>query len=174
MSSTFTFFPLLPTEIRLKIWEFTLPLFKRILEVTPVPYSLDTSHPFQNFIQLPRWIVTPNSIPTLLCVSREPRYYFLPLYNIHFDPAVTMSRATNLSFNPGNDILFFNKWTIRSSVPMSLLLHDLFSANDFREVRKRLRTISGCRRFWEVLLENNAYHALLRDFGNLEEKIFVV
>jgi hypothetical protein len=156
MSITFTFFPLLPTE------------------VTPTPYPLDSSHDPQNFIQLPRWIVTPNSIPTLLCVSKEPRYYFLPFYYLHFDPVVTMCRAVNLSFNPGNDILFFNKWTIRSSVPMSLLFDDLFPIEDLTEVRKRLRTISGCGSFWKVLLENNTHYALLRDFENLEEEIIVI
>ena len=174
MSTTFTFFPLLPTEIRLKIWDFALHLFQRILEATPISYPLDPSHHPQNFIQLPRWIVTPNSIPTLLCISREPRYYFLPLYNIHFDSVVTMCRAANLSFNPGNDILFFNKWTIRSSVPMSLLFDDLFPIEDLTEVRKRLRTISGCRSFWKVLLQNNAHYTLLRDFENLEEEIIVI
>jgi hypothetical protein len=174
MSITFTFFPLLPTEIRLKVWDFALPLFQRILEVTPIPYPLDSSHDPQNFIQLPRWIVTPNSIPTLLCVSKEPRYYFLPFYYLHFDPVVTMCRAVNLSFNPGNDILFFNKWTIRSSVPMSLLFDDLFPIEDLTEVRKRLRTISGCGSFWKVLLENNTHYALLRDFENLEEEIIVI
>jgi hypothetical protein len=174
MSTTFTFFLLLPTEIRLKIWDFALPLFQRILEVTPIPYPLDPSHHPQNFIQLPRWMVAPNSITTLLCVSKEPRYYFLPLYNIHFDPVVTMSRAVNLSFNPGSDILFFNKWTIRSSVPMSFLFYDLFPTKDLHEARRRLRTISGCGHFWEALMQNNAHYTLLRDFQALEEEIFVI
>jgi hypothetical protein len=57
---------------------------------------------------------------------------------------------------------------------MSLLFDDLFPIEDLTEVRKRLRTISGCGSFWKVLLENNTHYALLRDFENLEEEIIVI
>lgn len=99
---SFTLFPSLPTELRLRIWALSLP-GPRIVVVrytyAPAHQSYRTSHE-----QAKRGCTSPSAIPSHLHTNREARREALLSYGLSFN--IHHGRP-KIYFNPAIDILYF-------------------------------------------------------------------
>ena len=101
---TFTIFPRLPLELRLKIWHHAHDLFPRVIEIVPIETDGAAS---------PSSSVTAMSIPVLLSVCKESRLELLRLYTAPFNPTF-VTRAT-VDRSPENLILCWKMDTLQYS-----------------------------------------------------------
>lgn len=172
-SSAFHLFSFLPAELRLKIWEYSLP------ESRIVPVRFDTPCQADEYVN-PRHrssgCVSTAPIPTNLHVCHESRDEALKKYCLAFG----MGDPGQIFFNPARDILYFGsregKWAteaqFRAFVSMSL-------PEDLALVRRL--AINECI-FWSQA----EYHSLVASrltveilelvqsrFPSLQELIFV-
>lgn len=99
---SFTLFSALPTELRLKVWDLSLP-GRRIVAVTytcaPASGSHGTPHEQQK-----RGCTSPTPIPGTLHVNRESRNEALLSYKLSF--GIPHGRA-KVFFNPALDVMYF-------------------------------------------------------------------
>jgi hypothetical protein len=95
MSSTFKFFPLLPTELRFKIWSLNLPPPRLV----PLHYTPPSSNPTTL-----QGSTSPSPIPANLHACTESRYLALSHYQLSF---ALMHTLPKIFFNPRSDILYF-------------------------------------------------------------------
>lgn len=93
-SSTFTYFPRLPAELRIAIWRLALPI--RILTVRTVPAP--SPHPFGR----PAFAAI-DPQPILLSVNKESREEALKAYVVLHDPY-----SPRFYFNSERDTIFFD------------------------------------------------------------------
>lgn len=106
---TFTPFPRLPAELRLKIWHQAHDSSSRILEIIP----RNSEAPSRN-----HWTsisVTASTIPVLLSVCKESRDELFPLYTTPFNsanviPLIVDSSTEDLLICWKTDVLFINMW----------------------------------------------------------------
>jgi hypothetical protein len=99
---SFTLFPQLPAELRIKIWVLSLP--------DPRIVALNYSHaPFDPSYrtlrdQAMRGCTSPTAIPSILHTSREARHEALLFYNLSFN---IHHGTAKIFFNPAIDVLYF-------------------------------------------------------------------
>ncbi|KAH9224745.1 hypothetical protein DL95DRAFT_400060 [Leptodontidium sp. 2 PMI_412] len=169
MTSTFTGFPQLPIEIRLRIWHCTLQLFIRVIEVDPGDNQHSPGTPLTVTL-------TPDSPPTLLKINRECRSEFLHLYQIPFFHQWTQdSNYNKLLVNFSSDILYLKLRSI--NVPLSPLprarIKPLFRKlffNHADEVTGQLESLAGNNAFWDTYEDVTLWpQPFLREFVKLRE-----
>ena len=141
MKQTFTPFPLLPTELRLKIWNHAYHFFPRVIEVRPQILNKDIP------IEHRQWDSMASTIIPLLQVNREARFELLPRYFAPFSPQrVCPYYPTSLLINFEIDILYF-RVSIESHMPKERLLEHVFEAAETK-VKDNLRSLAGNSTFW--------------------------
>lgn len=177
MATDFYLFPLLPLELRRKIWYHSFPLFPRIFEITVPDIPQNTA----NFIHYavesyatPQWAVTVSQAPSLANVNKEARTEFL-LHSCTFHSIVTPVPYRNLRFCPFGDVLFINLESQRTEIvtkPLGIMLDEIFG-NDAAAVQNNLRTLAGNNVSWARQIMPNKLEPLLA-FPRLETTIYVL
>lgn len=104
MASVFHLFPRLPTELRLKIWYQTLPLFPRIFELLP-PDILEPNARFTNLNGESRWspgwiVLVDHTANPLLKVNRKAREELLQHYMYPFQSVASACSYQNFEVLP--------------------------------------------------------------------------
>jgi len=196
MDKTFTPFSRLSTELRLKIWRTTLPLFPRILEARPhKPWSESARRP-----RTPKWTITPTTTTPLLSINQEARnelkkYYAAPFnphnvfptqgstidFRLHargFPDVEPYPEIDFLYFNYKVDILFIDTTDLYYLWPeiytFSEIISSIFRAA-YPDAQTELRRLAGSEDFWDtiVLQKNESEEKVLEEFVSTEENIMV-
>jgi hypothetical protein len=196
MDKSFMLFPNLPTELRLKTWRLTLPLFPRVLEAKPhKPWSTTTQRS-----RTPKWTITPTTNTTLLSINQESRNELKKFYSAPFNPDNVFpsygskidfrlhcrvgpdrkpySEIAGLRFNYEFDTLFLDITDLCYLWPriytFSTLLESVFG-DSYPEAQQKLRSLAGSEDFWDtiVLQENELEENVLESFVSMEENIVV-
>jgi hypothetical protein len=196
MDKSFMLFPNLPTELRLKTWRLTLPLFPRVFEAKPhKPWSTTTQRS-----RTPKWTITPTTNTTLLSINQESRNELKKYYSAPFNPDNVFpsygskidfrlhcrvgpdrkpySEIAGLRFNYEFDTLFLDITDLCYLWPriytFSTLLESVFG-DSYPEAQQKLRSLAGSEDFWDtiVLQENELEENVLESFVSMEENIVV-
>jgi hypothetical protein len=196
MDKSFMLFPNLPTELRLKTWRLTLPLFPRVLEAKPYkPWSITTQRS-----RTPKWTITPTTNTTLLSINQESRNELKKFYSAPFNPdnvfpsygskidfrlhcrvgpdTEPYSDIAGLRFNYEFDTLFLDITDLCYLWPriytFSTLLESVFG-DSYPEAQQKLRSLAGSEDFWDtiVLQENELEENVLENFVSMKENIVV-
>jgi hypothetical protein len=164
MAQTFTLFPQLPPELRLKIWNDALHFFPRIIEVTPQHLNPDAA------VQYKKWNAMASTIPTLLQVNREARYELLPQYPAPFAcPTLGPYSSASLLLNYKLDTVYF-RIDLMTEVSRERFFEHIFGDAE-SEVRSNLKSLAGNDRFWRIMIPTNNDHrrAGFREFDNFSK-----
>jgi hypothetical protein len=174
MGNSFTLFPNLPTELRLKIWRHALPLFLRILEAKHHPSSTTTQKS-----RILVWNIKPTAKMILLSINRESRNELMRFYATPFNPdTVFPSNISCLHFSYKIDTLFLDITDLCYLWPriytFTQLLESIFGAS-FPEAQRELRSLAGSEDFWDtiVLQKLESEGKVLENFVSLKENIVV-
>lgn len=100
VSASFTLFPFLPVELRLKIYTYSIPNSRL------VPLILKTSHSFKDNTLGPNNTISSTIIPPLLHVCHEARQIAREHYSLSFHQSGSQSRCSSTVWwrNDGSDI----------------------------------------------------------------------
>jgi hypothetical protein len=171
MEQTFTLFPRLPSELRLKIWNQASPFFPRVIEVTSQCLNSDIP------VQGRKWNAMASTILTLLQVNQEARCELLPRYSQPFslrnlDPYSPAFLLINYEI----DTIYF-RVDVMAQISRNRLFEHIFQAAE-GEMRSNLKSLAGNDRFWRIMIPTNTdtRSAGFREFDNflkLEEIIVV-
>lgn len=159
----FALFPLLPTELRLKIYDLILPnppinTPRRILNISFSP-------------SLSRYIST-TPPPTLLHLSHEARIYTQDQYkDLLLGPNPNFAPLTryNIPFSPTTDTLYLSSLTPLLSTHLQDILFHLSTSTS----RHLIQSLAIDLRCWSELCENGFLSILARMKG-LKEVLLVV
>ncbi|KAK4448648.1 hypothetical protein QBC34DRAFT_464329 [Podospora aff. communis PSN243] len=129
-NAKFELFPLLPTDLRLYIWELSICRSRRILGLIlthPVFWAATEKNDSGYGLEAPKW-TRPNS--KLLRVNRESRDVALRFYRVHLPTRriftrndITTCHSPILHFNPESDVLLLSH--IKKGEVFANLIHDL-------------------------------------------------
>jgi hypothetical protein len=145
MAHAFTIFPLLPPEMRLKIWNHAFYFFPRVVEVRP--QILDHDIPIEHR----KWDAMASTILTLLQVNSEARYEMLPRYSAPFPSRKFRPYyGTSLLISYEIDTLYF-RMSFMSYVPRKTLFQHVFEDAEV-EVKNNLRCMAGNDKFWRNIV----------------------
>lgn len=147
MAATFHSFSKLPTELRIKIWNFALPLFGRIFELNNTNFGLSLRylHSPNNPGMLPYWQLKVDRVPALLLVNHEAREELLPKYAVSLSHVNGPGIYANLRFCPEVDI--DTSMTIPDDETLLEVFQEVFS-NDYAAFKQTMRYLAGSHTFW--------------------------
>ncbi len=147
----FRLFSELPIELRLEIWQFSLPR-KRILEIKKVKEAYRWGKDFMDGFGVP------DSIPATLHVCRESREEGLRFYRPSFGRSY--GSATTY-FDPTFDTIFFRHENITELDFLSFLRN---SSNV-----RMITSIAFCTEFCQSFINLNKYGSFNDDFASFKE-----
>jgi hypothetical protein len=171
MAHTFIFFSLLPTELRLKVWNHACSLFPRVIEAAP--QILNSVYPEQ----YRRWRAMASTILTLLQVNHEARYELLPRYSAPFSlRKLNPYHPAFLLINHEIDTLYFRVGEM-SLFRREMFFQDLFE-DEGVDLRNNLQSLAGNEKFWHIMIPQalGNPNPCFRDFDNFTKlsKVVVV
>ncbi|KAE9380151.1 hypothetical protein N431DRAFT_325267 [Stipitochalara longipes BDJ] len=171
MEHTFAIFSLLPTELRLKVWNYAFGSFPRVIELTPSP-NLDVT------VRYRKWEAMASSTLTLLQVNREARYEFLPHYSSPFNPGgIEPYHPGSLLIKYETDTIYFRVGIMSYVLTPKLLWRDLCEGAE-EEMKNNLKSLAGNDRFWRNMMftNNGDRQAGFREFEHFKklEQVIVV
>lgn len=145
MVHAFRLFPLLPPELRLKIWNHAFHFFPRVVEVRSQILNDDIP------IEHRKWDAMASTILTLLQVNSEARYELLPRYSTPFPSRkIRPYYGASLLINYEIDIIYF-RMSFMSHVPQKMLFQHVFEHAEV-EVKNNLRCLAGNDKFWRTIV----------------------
>jgi hypothetical protein len=148
MTRTFTLFQFLPTELRLKVWNYAFGFFTRVIELTPQGAQPEI------MVRYRRWEAMASTTLTLLQVNRETRYEFLPRYSSPFNPGkIGPCHSNSLLINYETDTIYFRTGIMPYALAPTLFSHVF--GKDEAEVRENLESLAGNDKFWRNMMFNH-------------------
>jgi len=171
MAQMFVLFQFLPTELRLKIWNYACRFFPRIIEVRP--QLLNNNIP----VEYRQWDAITNATIPLLQVNREARYELLPRYSAPFSLLrICSPYPASLLISYEIDTLYF-RVSVESHMPKEKLFEYVFDGAE-TEVKDNLRSLAGNSTFWKNVFPTRDVDPALEflqfeRFTKLEEVIVV-